>query len=87
MTLQPQNRMADTEKRGRGRPPKEAERPPAVEAETVVIPDRVLPCMCPKCGRGQQPRTVRRRPNGIRDCSCALCGKEFEYIPAMVRSK
>lgn len=87
MTIEPLNRMAEPEKRGRGRPPKSEERPPAVEIDTVVVPDRVLPCNCPRCGRGMQPRTVRRRPDGVRDCTCSLCGKGFEYVPAQIRAK
>lgn len=87
MTIIPQNRMADPEKRERGRPPKSEERPPATEAETVIVADSVMPCTCPKCGRGMQPRVIRKRPDGIRDCRCQLCGREFEYTPAKVRPK
>lgn len=87
MTITPQNRMAEPEQRKQGRPLKSEERPAPVEAETVLVPDRVMPCICPKCGRGMQPRVLHRRQNGVRDCACKLCGKEFEYFPAMIRPK
>ena len=89
MTIIPQNRMAEPQARGRGRPSNSevSDRQPAVEAQMVVVPDNVLPCICPKCGRGMQPRVIRKRPDGVRDCTCALCGKEFEYTPATIRPK
>ena len=85
MTTIPQNRMADPEKRGQGRPPKSEPRLPSVEAEPMVIPDTVMTCTCPRCGRGQQPKVVRRRPTGERDCTCSLCGRQFVYTPATIR--
>ncbi len=51
----------------------------------MVVPDVVMPCRCPNCGRGMQPKTLRRRTNGERDCACSLCGKGFVYAPATVR--
>lgn len=85
MTLTPENRMAAPAKRKQGRPPNSVERPPASEAETVILPDAVMPCVCKMCGRGMQPRVLRTQPNGVRICSCKLCGKEFEYTPARIR--
>lgn len=85
MTIEPMNRMATTEKRKQGRPPNSQERNPVSEAETVVLADVVLPCVCKMCGRGMQPRIIRTQANGVRICSCKLCGKEFEYTPARIR--
>ena len=87
MTLTPTNRMAIQETRGRGRPRDAEERQDPAEAVTVVLNDAVLPCICPKCGRGMTPRVLRRRTDGVRDCACGLCGAGLEYTPASIRPK
>ncbi len=90
MTLTPTNRMANPEKRGQGRPPKD--RPSGTHAVVVVdttlrhVPPLVGPC----CGRGMQPKVERWRTDAgteVADCQCALCGKRFVYRPATVRAK
>ena len=79
----PTNRMA----KGRGRPANASPRPDAVEATPVVVPDYVPAMICPKCGRGQQPRVIRKHSDSRRDCRCALCGGEYEFTPATIRLK
>ncbi len=86
MNHQPPNRMAMPETRKQGRPPASQPPQPEVEAPPVMVDDAILPCKCPNCGRGMQPRVVRRRPTGERDCTCALCGQAFIYRPATVRT-
>jgi uncharacterized C2H2 Zn-finger protein len=54
-------------------------------AMQVMTTDTVPPVNCPRCGRGQQPRMLRRRPGEI-DCACALCGKPFTYRPPTIRA-
>jgi hypothetical protein len=97
MTFIPQNRMADTEKRGQGRPPKSEPRMPTVplvpnpevEPQLTVTAQRHPPC----CGRAQnrQPRIERWRTiqDGVRvaDCICPNCGKRYVETPAQARAK
>lgn len=85
MTSDPLNRMAT--RRERGRPKDDDKGPPAVEAQPVLLLDSVPPLVCPKCGRGMQPKVMRKRPNGERDCACTLCAREFVYTPPRVREK
>lgn len=84
MTIEPTNRQANPKKRGPGRPKKTEPKEPEVEA-VLDGPARVPPLICPKCGRGMQPKVRRKRPDGVRDCVCTLCGRGFAYTPPRVR--
>lgn len=87
MSFTPLNRMAQPETRGRGRPRNDEVRQPEIEAPPIHVDGAVLPCTCPKCGRGMTPRILHRRADGSRDCACGLCGAGFVYTPATVRVK
>ncbi len=75
------DRMASTNKRGRGRPPKaEVEsRPPPVPADPVPMP---LGRPCPACGRAMIPKILRSVSPELKYCSCTLCGKGFKMYLA-----
>jgi hypothetical protein len=63
----PKNRML---------PPK----PKTTEAPVVVVPGRVCPCVCPACGKAQQPLVRRTMAvDGYSDVSCSACAKHFRY--------
>ncbi len=86
MTLLPQNRMADTEKRGQGRPPKSEPRLEPVLV-TVDTTQRVVPAITRAecCGRGTHPSLERWRgekgyPVEVADCICQ-CGRRGVYYP------
>jgi hypothetical protein len=34
-----------------------------------------------------QPRVIRVLGDGVRVCHCTLCGHEFDYRPAQIRSR
>ncbi len=79
-----QNRESLPIKRTVGRPAN-SPTPLPIEASPMLIPDTVLPHMCPCCGRGQTPTRIGKRLNGDRDVQCKLCGGKYVYTPAMVR--
>ncbi len=78
------NRASLPDKRQVGRPPNTTT-PLPVEAPPVMVPDTVLPHICPLCGRGQTPTRIGKRLNGDRDVQCKLCAGKYVYTPAMVR--
>lgn len=62
-------------------------------AQMVKLDANHLGIICPSCGRGMQPRTVRTRPPYVREAKCSLCNKdivityEITGIPAYTRVK
>jgi len=88
----PDNRIEHPpRRRGRGRPTKEeVARRERMTAQPVVLTSRVPPQLCPHCGRGMQPRILRRGSVGGRpyaDCACISCGKAFRYFFAEVETR
>lgn len=96
MTITPQNRMAEQQTRGRGRPPSSpllATVPVAPNPE-VPAPLKVLALTAPPCcGRAQDraPKVERWRtlPDGVRvaDCVCPMCGGRYVHAPEQARKK
>lgn len=66
------NRMSSTQKRG--------ESTKSQPAPPVVVFRKVLPCVCPACGKAQQPRVVTTWPdkNEAR-VECTACGRPLVY--------
>ncbi len=81
-----QNRQGAPTKRIIGRPAN-SPTPLPVEAPPIMLPDTILPHICPLCGRGQTPTIVRKQPNSDRYVRCNSCGKEYVYRPASTRIK
>ncbi len=85
--LIPMDEQAPSEDGGlpQGRPPSDA--PPLIHetAQPVLLFDVVPALRCPRCGRGMQPRVLRRRKGSeIRECACSLCGQAFLYTPPVI---
>lgn len=60
-----------------------------IPAEIVQLPmgiGRVLPHVCPKCGKGQQPTVVRTfTEKGYYDVRCGSCAGVYQHHPAVNR--
>lgn len=53
------------------------------EAPPVAVPSRVMPCVCPLCGKAQAPRLLRTKPDrGEAHVECSACAGRFIYIYA-----
>lgn len=73
----------ETEYRKRGRPPAHAEiitKP----TEYVELAGKVMPHICPACGKGQQPTTINRMPEYV-NVRCSACGRSYQYFPSKTR--
>ncbi len=68
------NRGANNPKRGRPSKEEIAARPDPIEYQAVdVVTAGVL---CPCCGRGMVPKTLRR-DDAVWSCRCSMCGGRF----------
>lgn len=81
---QPITRVADTQKRGPGRPPASAPQHEPQDAIIAATYRHVPPLVCPLCGRADQP-LVQRWVKDEAYCQCKLCAGTFTYSPAKVR--
>ena len=82
------NRMAEPQTRGPGRPSQSNPIQPQKDAEIAAITGKYVPALnCPTCGRGMTPRVERWLPNGDAACMCSLSGCRFVYTPPKVRAK
>ncbi|MBU6247144.1 MAG: hypothetical protein KGN77_05255 [Xanthomonadaceae bacterium] len=67
-------------------------RPPMVTpireeaAKLVPTPTRVVPHVCPRCGKAQDPEVLKTYPDKpLFDVRCRSCGGTYQFRPATTR--
>lgn len=67
--------------RQRGRPRLD-EQTVVLEAPPVIINSRVLPHVCPLCGKAQQPLVLQRTSSHVK-VRCTSCAGTYQYLPSV----